>query len=502
MNYFLSLLHLVRSKQLTRTFSVYTIGKGVSLLLSVFLLPLFTKKLSTAEFGVIGLLWLVIPLLSRVMNLGMDVGISIKFFKEEHQVLSQTLYNGLFAITFVAVLIWMFGCAQIGWIQFIIDKTVTQKIFTLLVISCLFSSCTTLMCSFLRNAGRATFNVIMTILPQLIIVGSTYYFVLYVEASYTSYIWGMALGNLITGLFALGFLFKNYPLRYFRFSPPILKNLLRIGLPVLPGTVGSIILASGDRYMIKHFLGLEAVAVYTFGYRFSSQIAEGLFQPFQKALSPVIYKMAARSNAEGRAHNIKIINNTLLIFSIIIAGAIIPMRDIMDILGTHAYAAAYPVFIVSLIGIFIYTVSQAESYSLIFIERTELTAVTVIVGAGINICLNYIFIPKYGILAAALTTIISYLVMLVSRNYFLLYFFKQKNLLKLMLRILPLAVYISMIYCADYFIKGIINLYFIKILIFVCFFFFVWGCFPDFRHLIKSILIERKSIFFKWRKYL
>jgi O-antigen/teichoic acid export membrane protein len=491
MNYFLSLLHLVRSKQLTRTFSVYTIGKGVSLLLSIFLLPLFTKKLPTVEFGVIGLLWLVIPLLSRVMNLGMDVGMSLKFFKEDHQALSQTLYNGLFAIIFVAVLIWLLGCTQIYWIQLVIDKTVTRKIFTLLIISCLFASYTTLMCSFLQNAGKATFNVIMTILPQLIIVGLTYYFVLYVEASYTSYIWGMALGNLITGLFALGFFFKNYPLRYFRFSLPILKNLLRIGLPVLPGTIGGIILASGDRYMIKYFLGLEAVAIYTFGYRFASQVAEGLFQPFQKALSPVIYKKAARSNTEGRAYNIKIINNILLIFSIIIAAAIIPMRDIMDIMGTHAYAAAYPVFIVSLIGIFIYTVSQAESYSLIFIERTELTAATVIVGAGINICLNYVFIPKYGIIAAAFTTIISYLIMLVSRNYLLLYFFKQKNLLQLILRVIPLAGYAGMIYLVEIFIDNILIGYAVKITTFALFVLLIWFFFAEFRNMFKSFLLNR-----------
>ena len=414
-----------------------------------------------------------------------------KFFKEEHEALSRTLYNGLFAIIFVSILIWLFGCAQIGWIQFIIDKTVTRKIFTLLIISCLFSSCTTLMRSFLQNAGRATFNVIMTILPQLIIVGLTYYFVLYVEASYTSYIWGMVLGNLVTGFLALGFFFKNYPVRYFRFSLPILKNLLRIGLPVLPGTVGSIILASGDRYMIKYFLGLEAVAVYTFGYRFASQLAEGLFQPFQKALSPVIFKRAAKSNAEGRAYNIKIINNVLLIFSIIIAGAVIPMRDIMDIMGTHAYAAAYPVFIVSLIGIFIYTVSQAESYSLIFIERTELTAATVIVGAGINICLNYIFIPKYGIIAAAFTTIISYLIMLVSRNYFLLYFFKQKNLLKLILRIIPLAGYLCTIYLIDIFVDNIILEYAVKITSFGLFVSLIWFSFAEFRNKFRSFLLNR-----------
>ena len=493
MNNFIYLFNIIRTRELSRTFSVYTLGKGVGLFLYIFLLPLFTKKLPVAEFGVIGLLWLLTPVLTRVINLGMDVGISLKFFKEKHQVLSQTLYNGLFTIIFVAVLIWSFGCVQIGWIQFIVDKTVTREIFTLLVISCLFSSYTTLMCAFLQNAGKATFNVIMTILPQLIIVGLTYYFVLYVEASYSSYIWGMALGNLITGLFALAFFFKNYSVRYFRFSLPILRNLLRIGLPVLPGTIGGIILASGDRYMIKYFLGLEAVAVYTFGYRFASQLAEGLFQPFQKALWPVIFKRAAQSNTGGRAYNIKIINNILLIFSIIIAGAVIPMRDIMAIMGSHTYVAAYPVFIVSLIGIFIYTVSQAESYSLIFIERTELTAATVICGAGINIFLNYILIPKYGILAAAFTTVLSYIVMLVTRNYISLLFFRQKNLLQLMLRIISLAGYIFMIYIIDHYIKCVVTSYFIKLIVFVGFLFLICFSFKDLQEFFRTVVKDKIS---------
>jgi len=488
MNYFFSLLHLVRSKQLSRTFSVYIFGKGVGSLLSIFLIPLFTKKLPAAEFGIIGLLWLINPLLSRVINLGMDVGVSLKYFKEEHEVLSQTLYNCLFASFFMAVLILLFGCIQIQWIQCIIDKTVTLEIFTLLVVSRLFSSYTTLMLSFLQNAGKATFNVIMTILLQLMIVGITYYFILCVEASYTSYIWGMVLGNLVAGFFALGYFFKNYPVRYFRFSFQILKNLLRIGLPVLPGTIGGIIMASGDRYMIKYFLGLEAVGVYTFGYHFASQMTEGLLQPFQKAMSPVIFKRAARSKTEGRAYNIAIINNTLLILSIIIAGVLIPIRDIMDIMGTHTYASAYPVFIVSLIGIFIYTVSQTESYLLIFLERTELITATVLVGAGINIILNYIFIPMYGIMAAAFTTIISYLVMLVLRNYFLLYLFKQKNLLQLMQRIVLLAGYVYIIYLVEIFVGNNITGYAVKITCFGLFILLIWFSFAEFRNISKLLL--------------
>jgi O-antigen/teichoic acid export membrane protein len=160
----------------------------------------------------------------------------------------------------------------------------------------------------------------------------------------------------------------------------------------------------------------------------------------------------------------------------------------MDIMGTHAYAAAYPIFIVSLIGIFIYTVSQAESYSLIFIERTELTAATVIVGAGINIGLNYVFIPKYGIMAAAFTTIISYLVILVSRNYFLLYFFHQKNLLQLILRIIPLAGYVGMIYFVDIFIDNVMIGYVVKITTFALFVLLIWFSFGEFRNKFKNFI--------------
>jgi O-antigen/teichoic acid export membrane protein len=494
-NYFFNIIHIVRSKQLSRTFSVYTIGKGVSFLLAIFLLPLFTKKLPVYDFGVIGLLWLITPLLSRVMNLGMDVGVSLKFFKEDHQVLSRTLYNGLFAIVCVASFIWLFGFLQINWLQSIIDKSISQDIYTLLVVSCLFSCFTTLMRSFLQNAGRATINVLMTILPQLLIVVITYYLVLNVSATYKSYVWGLALGNLVCGSLALCFFVKNYSVRHFRFSLSILKNLLRIGLPVLPGTIGGLILASGDRYIIKYFLGMEAVAIYTFGYRFASQISEGLFQPFQKAFSPVIYKRASKDNKQARAYSIRIINNMLLFFSIVLAIAVIPMKDIINIMGSHEYAGAYAVFVVSSLGTFIYAASQADTPLLNFIERTELTAGTVILCATLNVALNYIFVPKYGILAAAVTTIISYLVLLISRNYFMLYFFKQNNLLQILLRIFPLAIYLPVVLFFDFIIKDTAHLYAAKLFLFICFLFLQWTFYPDLKPFMKSILLKRENNF-------
>jgi nucleoside-diphosphate-sugar epimerase len=86
------------------------------------------------------------------------------------------------------------------------------------------------------------------------------------------------------------------------------------------------------------------------------------------------------------------------------------------------------------------------------------------------------------------TTIISYLVMLVSRNYFLLYFFKHKNLLQLILRIVPLAGYVFIIYLVEIFVGNIIIGYAVKITSFGLFVLLIWFSFGEFRNMFKSLL--------------
>lgn len=494
MNYLQKSLQFFKSKELGRTFSIYTTGKIIGFMLSFLLLPLFTKKLPTVEFGVIGLLWLINPILSRAITLGMDVGITIKFFKQAHQELSSTIYNGLLSISFLAFLIWCIGCIHIKWIHLIIDKSVTPQVFTLLVLSALFSIYSTLMCSFLKDSGKAVSYVVANISISLITVVTTYIFTIYVSASYVSYIGGMALSNCIIGTIALGYFLKNYPIRHFRFNLQILKNLLRIGVPVLPSTIGGIILSAGDRYMIKYFIGLEAVAIYTFGYRFAELISQGLFEPFQKAFIPILFKKAVKDTSEARSYNIWVVNNGTILFSIIIAAIMIPIPNIMNIIGGSVYTYSYLIFLVSLIGAFVYNISQAESPLLMFIERTEINMLSIVIGASGNIGLNLLLIPYYGIIAAAYTTIISYLAMMILRNYFSLHFFKIKNFSQLMWRIVPLAVYVYIIYCTGIFVKGIIATYFIKCSIFVIYFVFIWFCFAEYRNLIKSIVFNKQQI--------
>ena len=444
------------SGRLGKSFSIYSFGRIISALVSMFLLPVFTKVLPKTEFGIVGILWLVNPLLLRFTNLGMNIGVYLKFFKLDHKTLSSYLHNALCGITLFSLVIWFIGVWKIQWIQLIIAKDMTRVIFSLFFCSILFTNYIIMTQGLLRMEEKAAYYVIMTILPQIVTTITTYILIIYVEKSYTSYVMGMALGSCICGVIGLIYLFKQYPIKYFYPSSSILKNLLRIGLPVFPGTVGGIILASGDRYVIKYFLGLEAVAVYTYGYRFAEYILTSLFQPFGRALGPIILDKAAANFKEASLYNSKIIFASLCFFPLLLSAIIIPFKDIMTLLGSKGYGPSYLIYLISLFGILLYNTSQLNGVIFNHLERTECSMIVVLSGAVMNVGLNIWLVPKYGIVAAAFTTVVCYLFMLSFTIFMVNHFISIKiSLFQIILRLTPLLFYLICIWYLDFSLQGI-----------------------------------------------
>lgn len=480
-------------------YAIYVIGQGVGVVSGLILLPLFTKKLPTVDFGIIGLLWLITPITSRLINLGLDVAITLKFFKLSQRELSTYLYNALFTITVMGLLLAGLGLWQIHWVQNLIDSSVTRPVYGLLLISIVGSTYSSMMSSFLIKMSRAVQNVLVAVLPPIAVAIATYILITRVYASYTSYVAGMAIGNGVFGLVALLFFFVNYSVKHFRLSINIQKELFWIGLPTIPGTLGAILLASGDRYVIKWFLGLEAVAVYTLGYRFAEYISRGLLVPLEKVLNPVLFKKAASNFEEASAYNYKV---SLFLFSGLslgVAAIVIPMKDILDWFGDTGYAQSYTIFLIALPGILIFTVVQLSSFLLLHLERTDLTMWRTMVGAIINIGLNIWLIPLFGIVAAALTTILSYFVMLVLTITFVNRFtVNRRSIISILMRLVPLIAYLIGTFVIDEVIQTVWwQAYLLKFGLWVGLALMTWLLFSEFRDMFYSLIPTRFSL--KWQ---
>jgi O-antigen/teichoic acid export membrane protein len=434
-------------KRLFKNYSIYTFGRILGVLSSLVLLPLFTKKIPQEEFGIVGLLWLVQPILIRLINLGVDVSVSLKFFKLKHDELSNYLFNALFVIFSLTMGIWLLFHFNIHWVQWVLDKSMTSLLFNLLYLSIVSSMLRTMMLSFMQLSGKAWQNVLFTVFPPIIVTAITYYLIIFVEPSYTSYITGLSIGNGIFGIVAIFYFFRKYSIRYFKFSKNIIKKLLKVGIPVLPGTLAGLILAAGDRYIIKHFLGLEAVAIYVYGYRFSEYMLISIFQPFQKTIAPILMEKAAKNFNDAFYYSKKLADNVVIFISIIVAIAIIPFKDVMLFLSKDAYTLSFTIFLISLVGILLNNISNIYNILFNHLERTDLNMAMGVSCAILNVCLNIWLIPKYGIIAAAFTTVISFFFVFILSILLLNRFVENRlNILKILKGLIPIISYIVIIY--------------------------------------------------------
>ena len=430
-----------------KNYSIYTFGRILGVVSSLVLLPLFTKKIPQEEFGIVGLLWLVQPILIRIINLGVDVSVSLKFFKLKHAELSNYLFNAFFVIFLLTTGIWLLFHFNIQWVQWVLDKSMTSLLFNLLYISIVSSMLRTMMLSFMQLSGKAWQNVFFTVLPPVFVSAITFYLIIYVEPSYTSYITGMAIGNGIFGIVAILYFFRKYSIKYFKPSKIIIKKLLKVGIPVLPGTLAGLILAAGDRYIIKYYLGLEAVAIYIYGYRFSEYILISIFQPFQKTISPILMEKAAKNFSDAVTYSKMLAGNIVVFISIIVALAIIPFKDIMLLLSKDAYALSFTIFLISLIGILLNNISNIYSILFNHLERTDLNMAMGVSCAILNVGLNIWLIPQYGIIAAAFTTVISFFFVFILSIFLLNRFVENKlNSLQILKGLIPIISYIIIIY--------------------------------------------------------
>ncbi len=462
----------IAKNKLFKNSSIFIFGKVIATLSSIFLLPLFTKNLSQQDFGIIGILWLIQPILSRVMNMGADVAVKLKYFKVSKEEYSNKLYH-TFSITLFMFLIFLLSlgiCYKLG--INIIDQSLPFSIASIFLTTILMKNVVTIFLKTLVLCDKPKFNVVVSVILSIITTVITYFLVIYIDTSYRSYIIAMFISNFIFSVIGMIWLLNNFKLRYFRFKFKEIKKQLKVGLPVVPSTIGIMILTAGDRLIIKYFIGMEAVALYTYGYKFCNSLSTSIVQPFQKALGPIVLDKAAKDFNNAALYIKKLGDIMIKYFPILVAVAIIPARQVMLFLSTETYNISYYVFLIALPGIVIMNIMNIYMNIFNHLERTDLDMKMVLIGAFTNVILNILVIPKYGIIAASVTTTISYFLMFLMSIILLNKFIENKIKLKIILRVIPFLIYILTIIIIDVSIDSVYLTITYKFFLFLIFAYF------------------------------
>jgi O-antigen/teichoic acid export membrane protein len=181
---------------------------------------------------------------------------------------------------------------------------------------------------------------------------------------------------------------------------------IKFNIPLIPHYLSSILLASSDKIMIQHLSDETSLGLYSLAYTFSG-LALIVFNAVNNAYTPTAYELIREENYKELSKKTKPIIFIAVAFSILL---MLMAPEGVYIIGGEEYMSCLEIIPVLVLGIFFSSFYFIFSNIEFVYERTKLVFPITLLGAGLNIVLNYIFIPKVGYGAAAYTTLISYIV--------------------------------------------------------------------------------------------
>lgn len=199
------------------------------------------------------------------------------------------------------------------------------------------------------------------------------------------------------------------------FSKKYIKYALSFNIPLLIYYASQLIFNESDKIMIEKLIGIDQAGLYSLAYSFAL-ILTFVLNAITNSYVPWLYeKIKEKKHKENRGMAIII----AVLMCVLVGGLIWATPEAIFLMGGEKYLGAIyvvPPISISLI-LLLYTTYFTEIQ--FYYEMKYKLIVASIGSALLNIVLNYLLIPSYGIVAAGYTTLASYVVFCLS-NYFVI----------------------------------------------------------------------------------
>lgn len=192
-----------------------------------------------------------------------------------------------------------------------------------------------------------------------------------------------------------------------------IKYACVISIPLIPHALSGIVLGSSDRIMITNYCGSEDTALYSLAYNIS-MFANLLWTSMNQAWAPWLYDNMHAKNEKAIIRNSKLY---LGVFTVLILGVLLITPEMILILGGKQYYAARYVMPPVIAGCAFQFIYGMYVNIEIFEKKTFTISIGTMAAAALNLFLNWVFIPRYGYLAAAYTTMVGYFALLLFHYY-------------------------------------------------------------------------------------
>lgn len=377
----------------------YLIGSLFNKGFAFLTVPIFTRILSTTDYGIVTTYNSWISILSMVMGFAIHMGIRAAFIDYKEKIDDFVSVTTTFTLLCGGVM-----CLFIGGGAYLLRINVDLTLIVLCLLQGLATALVQNYSMYLMMQYRYKFRTALMILPNLLSVGASVFAILFVVKTdlYMGRIVPTALINAAFGLITVALVYARSHVLYNR---EYLKYGLAISMPLVLHGIALNILSQSDRTMITWLADASQTGVYSLIYNFS-MIATVITTSLDGVWVPWFTERL-------KNREIKSINDLAVdyinLMTYAMVGVMFVGPEVVKLLASSKYwegISIIPPVVLANYIIFAYTLYVNIEH---FYKKTPYITVNTLIAAGSNLILNYIFIPLYGYVAAAYTTLFSYL---------------------------------------------------------------------------------------------
>lgn len=405
------------NKGLLRKFLDYSVATIINKGLFFLILPILTYYLLPEEYAIYSLLMFFASLVSMFFQFGLQQSLMTLYHSQKTDAsrykLISTTYLSIFLITFLG------SICLLGWhqtiLKLILNITITSLhkklyIFTIFyIIFNLFTAVTLILLNIRHDSKQFSYLSLSknSLLFIFIVVGAitnklslNYLFLAMVISAAVSAVFSWyhfqkvmkELGNIS---------------RKKLFSIKIFKEIFRFGIYMLPATFAVLILQSSDRYMLNLLSPnkLHDVGIYAAAYKIG-MIMSLLTGIFDLVFFPYILKHAQSDRVKIMLRRLFLLYN---VAGTAVAALIILFSSEIFLILDPSYRLGGKIVFFSVVSMFLRGIFNLINLGFYILKKSKGIAMGVIIGAAVNIFLNYLLIPKLGMFGAGFASILAYL---------------------------------------------------------------------------------------------
>ncbi|WP_300099003.1 lipopolysaccharide biosynthesis protein [Methanosarcina sp.] len=395
-------------KRLAKNSLGFAIGTILTQAIGFFLLPIYTRYLTPADYGILSIASVVSSVLVIFLIFGQGGAIGRFYYDYHHD--STKLRDYLSTICLSVCLISFAICVILcllgdSFFSIVLSDIPFNPYLILVIWSAFLGVPLNFALILLQVRERAHTYSVINVAKFLISTILIIFFVVMQREGALGSLKGQFVCSIIFFFVALSYLKKDITIKFDRNK---FKESFYFGLPLIPHMLAGWITSLIDRLFLSWYWNLSIVGLYSLGYQIGS-ILSLITTAINFAWVP-FFLSKATDEGEKAKHTFSILTTYYMaLIGFIGVGIALFAKDVIHLMTVPAYYEASQVvpFIVLafvLNGMYYMVVNQ-----IFLLKKTKYLAITTFLGALINIGLNFLLIPEYGMIGAAAATAMTYL---------------------------------------------------------------------------------------------